>query len=141
MDDEVTIFERFFKAEILGIAAVVTCVVDREFNSIAPPKAVLPYGLFKVIPLDDNTGQARTSIQSRFLIDQKFISAFPLPATIAPAVAAIKEHFRSAQTFNFEGYRISVWHVRPISFIESGATADERLLNRGGTYQATMSAI
>lgn len=139
MYDEITIFEKFFRAQLLTVGGIVAAVGPRVFNSSAPPRQPFPFLIFTVIPLDDAKGQARSSIQTRLLCDVKIVSSLPLPASVGAAVGALKERFRTAQTFSFESHRISVWHRRPISFSEPGASVDERLINRGGTFQATIS--
>ncbi len=139
MDDEITIFEKFFLLEVLDIPEIITCVGNRLSNSVAGAKVAFPRAVFNVVPLNDKTGQARSGIQTRGLVDFKLLSTLPLPATFGPAVAAVKEHFRESNTYDFDQYRISVRHERPISFIETGATADEKILNRGGTFRWWMS--
>ena len=139
MDDEITIFERFFRAELLTVSELSTCISGRLSNTVGTSKAVFPRAIFNVVPLDDKTGQARTHIQTRLLVDFKIFATLPLPATIGPAVMAVKEHFRESRTFDFEGHRISVRHERPIAFVEKGATADEKIITRGGTYRAWVS--
>lgn len=141
MADEVTIFETFFRAELLTVSELVTCVEDRVFNSIAPPGSTYPYAIFQVVPLNDNTGQARTSIQTRLFVDHKILSTFPLPDTVGDAVAGVKEHFRSSFSCDSGGCRISVRHERPISYIEQGLTADQRILHRGGTFAVWMHRL
>jgi|GEM_PF-6042077 len=138
--DEISIFEEMFRTELLSVVELVECVGEGVFNSLAPPKAPLPYAVFTVVPLEDNTGQARTSIQTRLLVDFKIITPFPVPPTVAPAVAAVKEHFRTSRTFDAaDSYRVSIRHERPLSFVETGSVPGEKLLNRGGTYRAWMS--
>lgn len=139
MSDELSVFEECFRGELLEVPELVEYVGNGVLNMVAGPKAVLPYAIFTVIPLEDNTGQARTSIQTRLLVDLKFVDAVPPSDRMGPAIAAVKEHFRKSLTYYHEGYAISIRHDRPISMIERGRTADERLLNRGCSFRVWMS--
>jgi hypothetical protein len=141
--DEITALDTFFNTQLGTVAALTSCVSTRRHNGIAVPKTPFPYALYTVIPLNDKTGQARTSIQTRCLVDFKILCSLsiPLPATLDAAVAGVKEHFRSSRTFDSNGYRISVRHERPIFYIEKGAAADQNILHQGGTYRCWMSAI
>lgn len=137
--DELSILEKLFRDELLKVPKFVDCVDDRAFNSIAPATMAYPYAVFTVVPLDDKTGQARTSIQTRALIDLKFVTPSPLPDSVKEAVAAVKEHFRSSLTYDSQGFRISIRHERPISFTERGASDDDIVLNRGWRFRAYIS--
>lgn len=139
--DEMTAFEKFLRTELLAVPEIVDCIASRVFNLLAPSKAVLPYCIFQLVPLQDRTGQARTPIQTRCEVDVKILTGFPVPASVTTAIAAVKEHFRGSNTFDSNGYRISVRHERPISYIETGATAEERILHRGGSFRVWMSKI
>lgn len=139
--DEVSLFEKFFRTELLEVPELVECIADRLSNSVAPAGLPFPRAVYTIVPLNDTTGQARTSIQTRLLADLKIISTFPLPETVGPAVQAVKEHFRSSFTYDYDNLRISVRHERPISFIEPGAAADEKLLNRGGTFRVWITRL
>lgn len=141
MDDEIAIFEKFFRTETLEVPELVECVQQHLYNSLAPATVAYPHAVFTVVPLNDNTGQARTSIQTRLLVDLKILSILPMPPTISPAVAAVKEHYRGSFTYDFEGYRISVRHERPIAYSEPGSTPDEKIFNRGATFRVWMSKV
>ena len=138
--DEISIFEQLFRTEALEVPELVQCVGQHLYNSSAPADVPYPHGVFTVIPLEDNTGQARTSIQTRLLADFKIVTTLPLPETVGPAIAAVKEHFRTSLTYDLQGYRISIRHDRPISYMEPGSNADEKILHRGSTYRVWMSA-
>lgn len=146
---DIAVLESFFRDSVIVLEDVIACIVAeteeeepaapaRSFNSIAPGKTAFPYHIYQVIPLQDKFGQAKTSILSRFYIDSKFLTTFPVSDTIDPAIDAIKEYFRTSDSFDSDGYRISIRHDRPLSYIERGATADERILHRGSTFYASM---
>lgn len=139
--DEISAFENFFRGQLLGAPDLVALVGARCYNSTAPAGALFPFCIFTVVPLDDFKGQARTSIFTRLLVDVKIVSSLPLPDGVSAAVGELKEYFRRAQTFEFEDFRISVWHKRPIAYSERGASASEQIVNRGGTFMATMSRV
>jgi hypothetical protein len=149
--DELAAFEKFWLAQLLTITGVTALIGTgdsaRMYNSIAPAGTDFPYGIYQVIPLGDNTGQARSSIQTRLLVDSKFLSTLPDPDALHSAVAAQKEYFRVANQTSFsviygaDSFRISVRHERPISYIEHGATADQQILHRGGTFAVWMHRL
>lgn len=134
MPEEISSFSKFFRAELLGISDVSSYVGTNLFNTYAPARTVFPYGIFKIVPLGDVTGQARTSIMTRLLVDLKFVTGLPVDPKIYDAVKSAKEHFRESLTFDADGFRISIRHDRPIEIPEFGATPDERLMNIGSTY-------
>lgn len=137
---EIAELEQLFREEILEVPSAIACFEARLFNSFASPGAEFPFAVFQVIPLDDNFGQARTSIQSVFLIDLKIYSRIPLSPDVDPAVAAVKEKFRSRiGSFETDNFRISIRHQRPISLLQPGARPDEKLMMRGSTYKAWVS--
>ena len=121
------------------LPAVVDCVDRRLYNSVAAQGASFPFAVYQVIPLEDNYGQARTSIESVFLIDFKIYSRLPLPFQVDEAVAAAKEHFRASETFQTDNFRISIRHDRLISLAQKGAKVDERIIVRGSSYRAWVS--
>ena len=139
MPSEIAELERLFRDEALEIPALVECCNRRVYNSLAPAETPFPYAVFQVVPLDDDFGQARASIQSNFLIDFKIYARLPLPAVADEAVACLKEHFRSSETFQTDGYRISIRHERAINLLQPGARPDERIVCRGSTYRAWVS--
>ncbi len=136
---EIAAFEKFLVAELKNIGAVATCVGGKIYNSVAPPSAKFPFLIFTVIPLDDRSGQAGFSIQTRLLCDIKIVSDLPLPASVDAAVAAIKTKFGNPETFTSGSFRIAVRHGKPISFAGKGATPSEQVMNRGGTYRIWIS--
>ena len=103
--DEVSAFEAFFYTEVIGLAEVTTLIGTRLYNSKVPPKSAMPYGVFKVTPFRDKTGQAGSSIQTWLLVDLKFISGVPPNADTPAAIEAVKEYFRTARTFDSAGFR------------------------------------
>jgi len=147
----VAAFETFFRNQLLGIAEVraFACPTDRIekiYNMVVPPGTVVPYIVLNVIPLLDLKGQAKLTVMTRLEVDLKLVTDFPVPETLDPAIAAVNEHFETAHAFetSFSGgpdYRISVRHKRAINFIEQAASADQRLLHRGGTYDALIGAL
>jgi hypothetical protein len=138
--DPVGAFTKLFRAQILLVPEVVTCIgTAKLFNAIAEAGTKGTYAVYQVIPLQDSTGQARSSILTRLLCDLKFISKLPVDPNIAAAVYAVKEHFRASNTFDADGYRISIRHERPIEIAEVGASADDRRIHRGGTFHAWIS--
>ena len=137
--DELRVLEKFFRTQLGTVSELATCVGTKIYNSFALPKTPFPYDIFTLIPLNDRTGQARTSIQSRFLVDNKILSTFPVDANVSAALAAVKEHFRNSLTFDADGFRISVRHERPIFYVEKGAIADQRILHQGSTFAVWMS--
>lgn len=142
MNDPVLTFAAFFRARLLSVPELAAVVGTRIYNSSAPAKARLPFAVFTVVPLDDNFGQARASIQSRLLCDFKIESRLPLDPDIAPANEAVRQVFRSARTAaDFEDFRISVWNRRPISRLNPGAVNEEKIYSSGTTFQATMSRV
>ena len=141
MAEELATFEKFFRSQVTGLAAVTTCVGDRFSNMYAAPKAMMPYAVFQVGPLEDLVGQARQTVMTRLLVDLKFVSGIPVPDTVFAAVKAVREHFRTSLSFEFEGYRISVRHERPINIPETGAVPGEQLVNRGGSYLVWMHEL
>lgn len=141
MASEIAELEKLFHRELLGIPAAVACFGAKLSNGAAPANAKFPYAVFQAIPLRDNFGQARTSIQSVFFVDFKIYSRLPLPDTVDAAVAAVKEYFRTANTFTTDNFRVSIRHEMPLSKPEKGAKPDEKLLMRGSTYKVWMSAL
>ncbi len=139
MASEIAELEKLFRDEALTVPEAIECFDARFYNLKAPAKAAKPFGVFQVIPVPSNFGQARTSIQQVFLIDFKIHSALPLPVTVDSAVAAVNEHFNRARTFTTDNFRISIRHERPISLPLKGATADEQLIIRGITFKAWVS--
>lgn len=132
-----SVLEKFIKAQLQGMSEVTDAVGDHIYNSIALPG--YPYLVYKLIPLKDNYGQARTSIQYNYQIQIKFVSKLPLPDSIDTAVDAILEYFRTSRTFDYLDKRISVWHQQPITYETKGAVTGEYILNRGGLYRASVS--
>lgn len=142
MAEEIATFQKYFHQTVIGVAAVVTCVGAKGlFNTFAAPKKSLPYGVHQVVPLEDAFGQAHQSSMTRLLVDLKFVSSLPPPATIPAAIKAVRDYFETALSAEFEGYRISVRHERPIFIPEYGATPGEQLLNMGSSYRVWMTAI
>ncbi len=137
--DPITIFEKFFRSEALTVPELVVCAGNKLHNTVVPAKVAFPYAVFQVIPLVGKSGQARTTVQTRLLVDLKIVTKFPVPETVAPAVAAIDEHFQNSLTFDYDGWRISVRNEMPINFPERGKIADETLIHRGVTFKAWMS--
>jgi hypothetical protein len=135
----ISVFNGFFKTAVLGISAVSTCVGTKLSNSVAPAGPAFPYATWKIVPLADRTGQARTSIITRFLVDLKFMDSLPVASNIPAAIAAVDEYFRSSRTFDSGGYRISVRRQSPIDSTEVGSTADEHIIVLGSTYMVTMT--
>lgn len=138
---EITDFEIWLRSQLRSLPELVEAVGDRIFNSVAGQSAVFPFLIFTVIPLQDSFGQARTSIQTRLLVDIKITSRLPLQSAVNTAVAALKEHFRQTTGAVMNGTAISIRHERPISRTEPGAAADEKLLSRGGTFRVWLSQI
>lgn len=136
---ELANLEIWLREQLLDIPTVVGAVGAQIFNSVAARKAAFPFLIFTIIPLQDNFGQAAASIQSRFIVDITFKSDLPLPVGIDAAVAAVKAHFKGHKGATFNDSRIAIRHDRPISRIEPGATADEKILSRGGSYKAWVS--
>lgn len=143
MQNPILKFAEFFRSKLRAVPELETLVGARIYNSSAPPKAVLPFAVFTVIPLDDNFGQARASIQTRLLCDFKIEYRLPLDAeTLGTAIEAVTEIFRTARTaHSFGDFRISVWGRRPISQLSSGAASAEKIYSFGKTFQATMSRV
>jgi hypothetical protein len=96
-----------------------------------------------VIPLEDRTGQGRASIQTRLLCDFRIETPVPFDArALGEATSAVTETFRTARTaHDYDEFRISVWGVRPISRMSSGAQSAERIYSFGKTFQATISRV
>jgi hypothetical protein len=137
---DVSVLEKFFKAQIAGVAEATACFGAKLSNTFPQATANFPRATFQVIPLDDTFGQARTSIQSKFLIDFKIYSKMPLPETVDAAIDAVKEHFRTAEkSFYYQSYAISIRHERPISQPAKGLKPDEQIIMRGSTYRVWMA--
>lgn len=136
---EITGFEIWLKNQLVSLPEVVECVGGRIYNSVAGQTSAFPRLVFKVIPLEDNTGQARTSIQTRALVDIKITSKLPLPETVNTAVSALKEYFRTINNEQENDLLISIRHERPISIMEPGTVTDEKLLTRGGSFRVWLT--
>ena len=139
MANEITNFEIWLKKQLLSLPEVVECVSDRIFNSVAGQKSPFPRIVFTVIPLEDKTGQARTSIQTNLLVDIKITSRLPLDAKVEIAREAIREHFRLLRNQTENDTVISIRHERPISLIEPGTVANEKLITRGGSFRVWLT--
>lgn len=137
--DAISAFNTFFGPAVLGISAVASSIGTKLSNSVAPAKPAFPYGTWKVVPLADRTGQARTSIITRFMVDLKFMDTLPVTSTFPAAIEAVDEYFRASRTFDSNGYRISVRRLSPLDSTEIGATEDEKIVVRGSTYSVTMT--
>lgn len=125
----------------MAVAEVPAAIDDRYFASFAAPKAALPYAITNVVPLDDKVGQARQSSMTCLLVDLKFVTSLPPSDAVYAAIKAVKDDFETSLSMEFEGYRFSVRHERPIYMPEIGATADEKLLNLGSTYRVWMTQL
>jgi hypothetical protein len=139
--DDVSIIEKFFKTTLSALPEVAACVGVKIFNASSDKKAKLPYSIFNIVPLADSFGQAGSSIQTRLFVDVKFLCAETVTPEVRTAVHAVKEYFRQSKTFDFENRRISVRHERPLSYLEQGTNADERIYHRGGTFKVWASKI
>ena len=129
-------FEKWLRGELRGIPKVVDAVGSRIYNSIAKQGASYPLLIFKVIPLDDNTGQGGLSVQTQVYCDIQIYSPFPHPETVDIAAGAVKTQFNETRGHIFNGWSIAIRHYRPISRVTAGAAASEHLVARGGTYKA-----
>lgn len=134
MAEAVSTFQKFFREQVLARPAVQTCSSNKLYNTFATG-VEMPYAIFKVIPLKDGVGQARQSYQKNFLVDLKWVTGLPVPATIYEAKQAVEDYFRTSLSFVYEGFRISIRHDRPIEMPEFGASAAEQLLHIGDTYR------
>lgn len=139
-DSVLSIFEKFMRAQILALGAVITSAVGTRVVNIAPTRSgTFPSCVFTLVPLDDSFGQAQATIMTRLQVDVKFITkGAPTDATEA-AVEAVFQHFKMVKAVVFNGFRISTRHKRPINFREPGATAEEFFYHRGGTFQAWLA--
>lgn len=137
--DEIAAFERFLRDSLIKLSEVTECVGTKIYNSIAKQGKDKPYLIYNVIPLDDTTGQGGLSIQTRLYCDIQIYAGFPHPPAVDTAVAAIKDFFSTTQNNTYGGWCIAVRRYRPISRTASGATANENIVVRGGTYKAWIS--
>ncbi|CAN5508834.1 hypothetical protein BH10ACI2_BH10ACI2_04320 [soil metagenome] len=141
MAEALSIFKKYFRASLLAVPEVQACVSDRVFNIYVPDKAVMPYAVFQIVPLQDIVGQGRQSSGKNFLVNLKFLTGLPVPDTIYPAIENAEIYFRMAPAIFYEDYSISIRHDRPIEYPEPGATPGEKLLNLGSTYRVWMTGL
>lgn len=139
MASDIAQFEKWLRGELRSISEVTACVGEKIFNSFAPQSQKYPLLIYKVIPLDDNTGQGGLSVQTQIYCDIQIYATTPHPESVDDAAAAVKTHFNETRGHTTDTLSLAIRHYRPISRVIPGAAASENIIARGGTYKAWIS--
>lgn len=135
--------EKWLKARLLQTGTALSSAVGQKiYNFSASPKAVLPYLVFRLIPLDPVTGQNGTVLQSRFIADVQIYCQSAQISQTDTAVAAISAFFETDDLTRTQGTsRIDVAESIPISREVSTKFPDNIILARGISFKLYVSTI